>query len=256
MISKDEVLSHFLKDDKPFAVNLYEKYKLAYEKDIPVFGNDFYPPNVWSYFQSNMSSKEFLVQTFGLFDDAERRMISFNNKYNEEAEISCIKISNKSKFRKVNHRDYLGSILSLGIKRNKIGDLIVDNDKCYVAVSIEIRDYIINNLEMVANCPCKVEIVDDISSLPKVEFLEEVILVPKLRLDAIVSKISKISRAKASEIIDKGLVLLDYSKVCDKSKEVKKNQRITIRGTGKFILGDIVGNSKSGKYKVIIKKYT
>ena len=175
MISKDEVLSHFLKDDKPFAVNLYEKYKLAYEKDIPVFGNDFYPPNVWSYFQSNMSSKEFLVQTFGLFDDAERRMISFNNKYNEEAEISCIKISNKSKFRKVNHRDYLGSILSLGIKRNKIGDLIVDNDKCYVAVSIEIRDYIINNLEMVANCPCKVEIVDDISSLPKVEFLEEVL---------------------------------------------------------------------------------
>lgn len=256
MISKDEVLSHFSKDDKSFVVNIYQKYKLAYEKDIPVFCKDFYPPNIWNYFLNNMCSKDFLVQAFGLFDYAERRIIVFNNKYDDKADICCIKISNKSKFRKVTHRDYLGAILSLGIKRNKIGDLIVDNDVCYVAVLLEISGFIIDNLTSVANCPCNVEIVSDISILPRVEFAEEIILVSKLRIDAIVSKISKISRAKANEIIDRGIVLLDYSRVCDKSKEVKKNQRITIRGIGKFILGDIVGNSKSGKYKVIIKKYT
>ena len=66
----------------------------------------------------------------------------------------------------------------------------------------------------------------------------------------------KLSRSKAQDGIEAGKVLVDYNTIRDKSKEVLSGERITIRGVGKFILGDIVGNSKSGKYKVIIKKYT
>lgn len=66
----------------------------------------------------------------------------------------------------------------------------------------------------------------------------------------------KLSRSKAQDVIEAGKVLVDYNTIRDKSKEVLSGERITIRGVGKFILGDIVGNSKSGKYKVIIKKYT
>ena len=66
----------------------------------------------------------------------------------------------------------------------------------------------------------------------------------------------KLSRSKAQDVIEAGKVLVDYNTIRDKSKEVLSGERITIRGVGKFILGDIVWNSKSGKYKVIIKKYT
>ena len=51
------------------------------------------------------------------------------------------------------------------------------------------------------------------------------------------------------------MVLLDYNKVKDKSKEVKIEERITIKGHGKYILDEIIGNSKSGKFKVLVKKY-
>ena len=81
------------------------------------------------------------------------------------------------------------------------------------------------------------------------------IIVPSLRLDNIVSKLSNISRGKAVEIIDSDKVLIDYSKLIDKSKEIKDGQRITISGVGKFIIGEIVGNTKSGRYKVKMNKF-
>ena len=83
-----------------------------------------------------------------------------------------------------------------------------------------------------------------------------IILVPSLRIDTIVAKLCNISRGKAQNTIDGGKVLIDYNIVKSKGEEVRVGQRITIRGNGKFILGDIVGNSKSGKFKVQIKKYT
>lgn len=256
MIDKKEILNSFSDEDKLLAINLYEKYLLSLEKDIPVFSKDFYPPNIWSFFESKLGKDGFKVETDGLFYDSERREISFNDKYNEGFEICCLKITNKSKFKKLGHRDYLGTILSLGIKRSKLGDLIVKGDECYVAISLEIKQFLFQNLDTISNCPCKLTLIDNENLFPKADFKESVILVSKLRIDAIISRIANISREKSCEYIDRGLVLIDYCIIRDKSKEVKTNQRITIRKVGKFILGDIVGNSKSGKIKVIIKKYT
>ena len=81
------------------------------------------------------------------------------------------------------------------------------------------------------------------------------IIVPSLRLDNIVAKLANISRGKAVEVIDGGKVLIDYSKSIDKSKEIKDGQSITISGVGKFIIGEIVGNTKSGRYKVKMNKF-
>lgn len=92
--------------------------------------------------------------------------------------------------------------------------------------------------------------------LPKVNFEEIVVLVSSLRIDGIVSKIINISRSKAQAMIEQGQVLIDYVKIKDKSYELKGQERITIRGFGKFIVGNSIGNSKSGRIKIIIKKYT
>ena len=85
---------------------------------------------------------------------------------------------------------------------------------------------------------------------------KEVILVSSLRIDGIVSKLANVSRAKAQMMVEQGRILIDYVKVRDKSYEVKEDERITIRGVGKFILGSTIGCSKSGRLKVSIKKYT
>jgi len=255
-MDKNVILQSFGEDDRVEVLNLYEKYMLSKDKDISLFGNQFYSPNVWKYFQKFLTSKDFEISSYGLFDEAERRMIAFNNRYDTPFPMKKIRIVTTSKFESISHRDYLGAILSLGIKRNKMGDLLVKDNFCYLPVCEGIHEFIISNLTSVGNKPCSVEVLDDCFVPPEPVFNEMIILVPSLRIDTIVAKLCNISRGKAQIAIDGGKALIDYNIVKSKSEDVRAGQRITIRGNGKFILGDIVGNSKSGKFKVQIKKYT
>jgi len=253
---KEKINRYFTDDDRNEALNLYERYLLSKDKDIPVFGKNFYTPNIWTWFEKNLCSKNFKIQTNGFFEDAERRMISFNNIYENPFPMKLIKIENTSKFSTLTHRDFLGGILSIGIERNKIGDLLVDKNICYVSVCEEIENFIIYNIDKISKVVCNVEVLDKIELLPTIAFKEEIVLVSSLRIDGIVSKIVNASRSKAQSMIEQGQVLINYVKVKDKSYELKGEEKITIRGFGKFILGDCIGNSKSGKIKIIIKKYT
>lgn len=255
-MNREDILKCFGEEEKAEVLTLVNKMELAYNKDLTTFSSIFVTPNIWKTLESRFSSKIFKVESCGGFLESERRLLAFNNKYNEEFPLKVLKIKANAKFRNVEHKDFLGSIMALGIERNKIGDLIKRDDEAYLAVHEDIKDYIILNLEKIASCPCRVFEVGIDEEFPKISFDEEVILVSSLRLDNIVCKIANISRGKAQEYIKLGKVLLDYSKVTDKSVEVKKDDRITMRGYGKFILGDVVGNSKSGKFKIIIKKYT
>ena len=253
---REQIVKHFTDEDRNEALNVYEKYILAKDKDITTFGRYFYPPNIWKWLENNFRDKNFKIESNGFFEDAERRMISFNNIYEIPFPMKFIKIKNTSKFSNLNHRDFLGAILSLGIDRNKIGDLLVDNNICYLPVHEEIESFLLYNLDKIGKATCEVEEVKEDEILPKVNFKEEIILISSLRIDGIVSKIANISRSKAQGLVEQGQILIDYVKIKDKSYELKGNERITIRGIGKFILGDIIGNSKSGKIKIIIKKYT
>lgn len=253
---KEVIEKKFKDEEKITALNLYKKMMIAYEKDIPMFGNDFYPPNIWKFFEDEVKLKGLKVETFGVFNDSERRMISFNNLYNIEFSIKVLKIDASSKFNEVTHRNYLGSLLSLGIERDKIGDLIVDNNICYVAVCSDISDYIIMNLERIGKNPCKIkEITTGIEEINH-QFKNEFILIQSMRLDSVVAKLTKKSRGIAQEIIEEGLVLVNYTVTRSKSFEISKGDRVTIRRYGKFIIGECSGQSKSGKYKIEIKKYT
>ncbi|MBE6090681.1 RNA-binding protein YlmH [Clostridium beijerinckii] len=253
---KERIAKYFTDDDRNDALNLYEKYLLARDKNITVFGKSFYTPNIWMWFEKNLSSNDLKIESNGLLDDSERRMVSFNNIYKSPFPMKLIKIESTSKFSNLTHRDFLGGILSLGIERNKIGDLLVNNNTCYVPVHEEVEDFIIYNLNRISKVICNVKVVDDFEFLPRVNFEEVVVLVSSLRIDGIVSKIINISRSKAQAMIEQGQVLIDYVKIKDKSYELKGQERITIRGFGKFIVGNSIGNSKSGRIKIIIKKYT
>lgn len=253
---REIIAKKFGDEDRNEVLNLYEKCKLAKEKDIPMFGNNFYPPNIWRWFENTFNSSSFKVESNGVFDDSERRMISFNNIYETPFPMKLLKIKNTSKFNELTHKDFLGGILAVGIERNKIGDLLVKGDTCYVPVHEDIEGFLISNIDKIGKTVCKVEVLEQCESLPQFSFKEEVILVSSLRIDGIVSKLANVSRNKAQMMIDQGRILIDYVKVRNKSYEVKEEERITIRGIGKFILGSIIGTSKSGRLKVSIKKYT
>lgn len=254
MLSKEDVLKNFLREDTEDVIKVYQAMSLAYNKGIPSFTKFFCKPNIWMYFIKNFSNNNFLVEAKGAFEECDRRILSFNNIYSIPFPYKIIKINNKSKFNNLSHKDYLGAIMALGIEREKLGDLRVIDNSAIVPAYDEVANYILYELKNVGKAPVSIEEITE-DNLPISNFLEGVIIVPSLRLDNIVSKLANISRGKAVDIIDSGKVLIDYSKSIDKSKEVKDGQRVTISGVGKFIIREIVGNTKSGRYKVKMNKF-
>ena len=206
------------------------------------------------------SESDLKYKVDGGYENAERQLIYIFPYYIEEddveSDLRVIQIEGNFKFKAISHRDYLGAVLGLGIRRNKIGDLLLKENVCYLTVCEEIEEFLVNNLNSIGKSPCKVTVVEDNFEELVPNFKEEIILVQSLRIDSIVSKLIRASRNRAQTMIEEGMVLLDYNRVKDKSREVKNQERITISGHGKYVLDKIIGNSKSGKFKVLVKKYT
>lgn len=237
-------------------LKLYNLYEKASSRGITLFSDEFYPPFVWKELEK-ISGKNIEISSFGIFNEADRRVIAFNKSEWEEYPIKLIQIKCNTKFQSLAHKDYLGSIMGLGIKREKLGDLIlVEDDTCYVAAEENIALYVVENLHKIKKLNCECRILDFYEEIPSVSYKELSMNISSNRLDAIVSELAKISRSKANELIDKGLVLVDYAKVFSKTIEVEEDTRITIRGVGKFKVKETLGVTKNGRLKLTILKYT
>lgn len=253
-MDKLEFLKNFSDEEKDDVIKNYDKFKVAETREIPMFSNEFLTPNIWSVFEEKLKYSGVSVQSFGGFDDSDRRILAFNKGYSE-LPITFVKITNKSNFKDLLHKDYLGALMSLGIKRGKIGDVILADKAAYVSVMKDIVEYILSNLTEVGKSPVEVEEVIEIKDLPSKKFEEFIINISSNRLDNVVGKLTNNSRGKALQLIQSGSVLVNYRIVKSKSLEINDETSITIRGYGKFLVGKNIGTTKSNRNKVVVKKY-
>lgn len=256
-MDKKYFLSSISCEDKNLISNIFNKIQIAEKTNKIIFTNDFLPPAIWNQILVICENYEIRPFTNGIFKDADRRMLSFSKEgVPTKYPINLLKIRNKSKFAKIDHKDYLGAIMSLGIKREKLGDLIIQDSVCYAPVCSDISDYIINNLNKIKNCPCEVTEHDYIQhDLPERKFQEKVIITTSFRLDGLVSAMCNISRNSSVELISSGKILVNYFHCLKKDKVIENNDTLTIRGYGKFKVVEIMGSTQKGRLKVVIKQY-
>jgi RNA-binding protein YlmH len=256
-MDKNYFLNSINYEDKNLISSIFNKMQIAEKTGKVIFNNDFVSPHVWN--QISTVCENYKVKSFanGIFEDADRRMVAFS--CFEEPKIfpiTLLKISNKSKFSSLGHKDYLGAIMSLGIKREKLGDLITEDTACYATVCSDISNYIITNLSSISNCPCEVQEQDCLmQDLPKRKFQQKVVISTSLRLDGMVSAICNVSRNNSVELIASGKTLVNYFQCLKKDKIIKSNDTLTIRGYGKFQVYDIIGTTQKDRLKVAIKQY-
>ncbi len=256
MKNKEEILSKIQdKDSKFLASKVLDAYFLSEKAGCQVV-TDFLTPVFLSSILSDFERyySLFDVVTFGGYDEAERRCIVFNKADFGYYDIDVLKISTNTKFNKaLEHRAVLGSILGLGINRSKVGDIVFENDVCYVFVKNEIADFIIYNLEFVGKSKVKVETATYTPSDKEVEMQIKTTTVSSLRVDNIVANVTNNSRSEVKKLFEKELVLINW-RVCDNpSHIVKEGDIITVRKFGRIKLEKVKGLSKKGKY--IIEYY-
>lgn len=200
------------------------------------------------------SENDLKYKVDGGYEESERKIISIFPYYVDEEEIKgnlkAIQIEGNFKFKSISHRDYLGALLNLGIKREKIGDILIHNNFCQVVVSEDICDFIVINLTKVSRNNVKVKEID-LGDIVKneLEFKEISFTVSSSRIDSIISGVYNLSRTESVKLIKNERVNIDYEKITSPSKEIKDNALISVRGHGRVIvnIGDL---TKKGRIKV------
>lgn len=197
--------------------------------------------------------------TFGGYDGAERKIFGVFPDWQEPTEdefpIAILKFTKKYE-KELNHRHYLGTILSLGIERNKIGDILPTDGGATVFVLEDIAGFIKENITKIAGCGVDIDICDKNSiNIPQKRFELIDIVAASMRLDACLAAILKISRKDAKNLALSGKVLVNHLE--PKSEDVKLNpdDLLSIRGFGRVEVLEIGGKTRSDRVHITVKKY-
>ena len=203
---------------------------------------------------------------YGGYEEAERKvLIIYPEKYNESMieknynkilKIVRVKLLEEEKG-KYTHRNYLGGIVKLGLKREKVGDILVSDEGADIIVMEDFAEILIKELANLTRFEKSIITIEEINNIRKREIKLEIIkiIVPSLRLDNIVSDLARTSRSKAAQIIAQERVFINGQNETKLSKQIKLNDIITIRGKGRFVVKEFVGTTRSGRTIVAIEKY-
>ncbi len=205
---------------------------------------------------------------YGGFDEAERAMICFLPDYmdeetflmmekSESSVCSCVRIKpvNKKFADELNHRDYLGSLMNLGIERDQLGDILTGDDVAYVFATMDIAQMICNELIRIKHTSVKCEIVtsDECNIRPKFE--EVTGSVASERIDAILAFVYHLSRSEAQKLIESESVFIDGRTAYSGGYDIKPGSRVSVRGHGKFIYDGQTGTTRKGRLFVKVRVF-
>ncbi|MBJ6363172.1 RNA-binding protein [Paenibacillus sp. GCM10012307] len=258
---RTELYDHFHPDERPFVDRAWEWVERASQLH-ELKRTDFLDPRQAYIFDTLVNRNvDVAVRFDGGSPEAERKRAIVAPDYrpleHEPAGIVVLSVSSEDKsLSELDHGDYMGAILGLGIKRDRIGDIHVREDGCHYLVAEEIADFICLHLRQVH----RVHVLTDILPIEQLrtanQQLEEMsFTVASLRLDGICSDVYRISRAKIVDPIKAGRCRVNWKQTEDPSKLLKAGDVVSIQGMGRFKLLDVEGMTKKGRIRVKAGKF-
>lgn len=217
----------------------------------------------------NQHEDSFPVSSWGGYEQAERKMFCFlpENTYEIEDKtdfpLRCVKVSfaNRKYGEELTHRDYLGTLMGLGIERNQIGDIIIIRNEdslstidAYIFCVADKIDLILE-INRIRHTTVKCELVDiyDFHYEPRYRDIKG--SVASLRLDAVLSIAIRTSRNQGLQLIRDGNIYLNGRCCTENAKILQNGDVISVRGHGKYLLQHNGTCSKKGRCQITVKQY-
>ena len=198
---------------------------------------------------------------FGGAEGAERVMIRFGSEgdlgYSMTFPISLVKIEPLSQkyAEKLSHRDFLGAIMNLGIERDTMGDIVIIDNVGYIFVKEDMATYIADSLTKVRRTDVKSEVTETLPDGQLYRTERRNVQANGERLDALVAKVFSLSREEAQSLFKKRLVFADGREIDSTSYIPKPNEKISVRGHGRFIFIGTQSLTRKGKLNIAIDLY-
>ncbi len=254
-----EIYQHFRPEEQAFidqVLQWKETVKFTHQLKL----TDFLDPREQYILKSLMGEDNDIHFAFyGGSQDVERkRALLFPDYYVpslEDYQVCLFEVQYPHRFVTIEHPQVLGSLMSLGLKRSKFGDILMDNHLIQVIIPSEIANFILHNLLSIgrtkvslSEVPMKdlIHIVND--------WKEEVLTVSSMRLDVMISEVYSLSRSKAAPIIKAGTVKVNWKRVEETSFECREGDMISVRGYGRCKILGIDGKTKREKWRITVGK--
>lgn len=260
------VLSKYKKEDEKLVLSkIMDKLNFC-ETRNKIQVTDFFDFGQKQLVYNFLNSQKFKNYMFyGGFEEAERVIAVFypekleeliqNIDFNEYIKAIRITLPNENKGKYI-HQNYLGALMKLGLNREKIGDILVDENGADVIIKEDILKFLVINLpELTRFQKSKIEEIR-LEELRKAIIKKEKIMitVSSMRVDNIVAELAKCSRNKANELLEQERVFVNYEVIIKATKQIKEDDKITIRGKGRFKINKKVGTTKKDRIILEVEK--
>lgn len=198
---------------------------------------------------------------FGGTENSERKILRFGSMealgYEEDFPICCVIVKPlMKKFADdLSHRDFLGSLMNLGIERSVLGDIFVKDKEAYIICEATMASYISDNLTRVKHTSmlCTVSETMPEEILPELKPVE--LIVSSDRADAVIAKAYSLSRSQSVELFRAKRIFVNGRQYENNSGILKTGDIVSVRGFGKFLFEGIVQETKKGRFKISISMY-
>ncbi len=197
----------------------------------------------------------------GGYDGAERRLLLFLPDWLEaedaesQSPIRCLRAAFRAEYR-LTHRDFLGSLMGMGVVREKLGDILVGPDSADLVVLDTVADFLLRSWDSAGRAKLTVsEIPAAHLHIPEVSCQELRDTVSSLRLDAVAAAGFRMARGKAAGLVESGRVQVNWRECVKPDKPLAAGDTVSARGFGKFTLEQVGGVTKKGRISIVIKRY-
>lgn len=165
--------------------------------------------------------------------------------------ISILKVVYDKRYLTLSHRNILGGLLSLGIERNILGDILSDGKDYYVSCCLEMKEYLTRAV-LDSTVRFSLEEVDNVPISSSEEYEAKVYFLSSVRLDACISHVYGLSRKQAYDMVTQGYIKVNHLECLNPSKVLAENDLVSVRTKGRMKIFSIKDKTKSGRIKVEI----
>ncbi len=197
---------------------------------------------------------------FGGYGGAERVCLKIFSGGRPESppKISCLVVNGAFDEQTLTHRDFLGSVLGLGLRRDQVGDILPLPDGRVAIIVVEtMGDFICSQLIRVGSVPVECSLVEPSElPLPAEEGKEISGTVASLRLDSVISIGFGFSRSRAALLVKGGLAKVNWRSVDSPSYQIKEGDLLSLQGRGRLELLSVEGETRKGRIRLRLKKFS
>ncbi|WP_139489933.1 RNA-binding protein [Brevibacillus dissolubilis] len=255
------IYNHFRKEELPFVERALEMLTQV-ERKQSMRLTDFLDPRQYEIIQSlHTQVSDVAVHSFGGYEGAERKRVLITPSYIQpelaDYQLTLIQIKGNQRFVQLEHRDVMGALLHIGLKREKFGDILLHDGECQAIVASEIVGFVNMQVTQIHRIPVQIKEVpfDQILSVER-QLREKTVTVASPRVDAVVGEVCNLSRAKALVPIRAGRLKVNFKVVDDPSYQVKEGDMISLQGFGRFEVLEVTGPTRSGRLRMMVGVYT